>query len=136
MNARGDEMPRWRCLCRETPLLLASRRGFSPVVDSLLRHGAAVDKANRWGVTALMAAALFGHAAAATRLLESAASVVAADVEQARRPLHFAALGGESDVAALLLRHGADAAARDRAGRTAGDLAREVDALALLELLA
>ena len=106
------------------------------MVDSLLRHGASVDKANRWGVTALMAAALFGHAAAATRLLESAASVAAADGERERRPLHYAALGGNRDVVAALLRHGADATAVDRAGQTAGNLACEVDAVALLELLA
>lgn len=94
-----------------------------------------MDAASRHGVTPLMAAALFGHAAAAARLLGSAASVAAADAASARTPLHYAALGGEPAVVEALLRGGAEQAAADRGGLTPRDLAREAGVAQVLHLL-
>lgn len=46
---------------RETPLLLAARRGHTGAVRLLLEHGAATDKPNSAGIVPLIAATLFGH---------------------------------------------------------------------------
>lgn len=54
---------------RETPLLLASRRGCAEVVESLLQRGATVDKAGREGRTPLMNASFFDHTPVVQALL-------------------------------------------------------------------
>lgn len=54
---------------RETALLLAARRGHHTAVELLLQHGASTEKANRGGVTPLIASSLFGHDSAVAALL-------------------------------------------------------------------
>jgi ankyrin repeat protein len=56
-------------VCRDTPLLLAARRGHAAAVEALLEAGAAADSCNRAGVTPLVAAALFGHEGSVATLL-------------------------------------------------------------------
>lgn len=57
------------CICSETALLLAARRGHTQAVQLLLQHGAATDKPNSMGITPLVAATLFGHDATVAALL-------------------------------------------------------------------
>jgi len=84
----------------------------------LLEHGAAVDMANRCGVTSLAVASFFGHEAAVACLLRSGANVAICDAQAKRTPLHLAVVGGSAPVAALLLQHGAQVDMVDAAGRT------------------
>lgn len=97
------------CVCRETPLLLASRRGFEHAVSLLLNHGAAVDACNRYGVTGLAAASLFGHRGVVAQLVGAGGSVTSCDGKFRRTPLHQAVLGGDIDVVHYLMQHGASA---------------------------
>jgi uncharacterized protein len=76
--------------------------------------------------TALHYAAFFDGVEAARVLLEYDAEVNAfADNELGVRPLNSAAAAGKTDVAALLLEHGADANASTKSGFTPLDAARE-----------
>ena len=121
---------------RETALLLASRRGFAPIVELLLERGAAFDLGNApLGVTPLMAASLFGQDAVVRSLLGRGASVSAVERSRRRTPLHWAALAGEEGAARLLLAAAADREAADAGGQTARDLAAEAGADVVLSLL-
>lgn len=116
--------------------MLASRRGFSPLVELLLERGAPVDRGNvSLGVTPLMAASLFGQEAVVRSLLGRGASVAAVERSHRRTPLHWAALAGEAGVARLLLEAAADSEAADAGGQTARDLAAEAGADLVLSLL-
>jgi len=44
-----------------TPLFLAAQRGYSEIIDLLIRHRAAVDNPNKSGETPLYVAAKAGH---------------------------------------------------------------------------
>eukprot|EP00887_Chlorella_sp_A99_P007578 scaffold28.g7578.t1 len=119
----------------DTPLLLASRRGWAPIVDALLGAGAAVDRANREGVTPLMASSFFDHAAAVEALLNRGASVCTLDAAHRRSALHHAALGDAAAATRLLLAHAADETLGDRTGATPAALAAECGAERVLQLL-
>jgi ankyrin repeat protein len=86
--------------------------------------------------TALHYAAFFDGVEAASVLLEHDADVNAfADNDLGVRPLNSAAAAGKSDVAALLLEHGADPSAPTKTGFTPLDAARENGDDQLAELL-
>lgn len=120
---------------RDTALLVAARRGFSPLVAALLESGALVDAANEAGVTPLMAASFFGRVPVMRALLDRGASVSRRDAQRQRTALHWGAAAGEAGAVAALLAAHADAGAADAAGRTARDLAGEIDAEEVLLLL-
>lgn len=122
----------------KTPLIAASERNYSTIVDILLETGAEVDLQTPWGnVTALQAAAQKGNTAILRKLLDagadptikdnkgmtalhhasSAGSVVdvaaligkggnISSIGNGKTPLHYAAWGGNPDIAELLLKEG------------------------------
>jgi ankyrin repeat protein len=138
----------------QLPLYLALRDGAMNVAAALLAHpGLKVDATNGAEETALMMAALRGHAEWVLRLIERGAQVN----RRGWTPLHYAASGpepkvvtllldkgaaiealspnrttplmmaagyGAIDAADLLLQRGANANARNDAGMTAADFAR------------
>ena len=85
--------------------------------------GASVSAADEEGVTALHAACYRGHTNAVAFLIRRGVDV------NGGRPLDYAARGGFVDVAALLLRHGAAAAAVTGGGRTALEVAAHGEAI-------
>ncbi|MFW6337221.1 MAG: ankyrin repeat domain-containing protein, partial [Phycisphaeraceae bacterium] len=74
---------------RETPLLLASRRGHEDVVEVLLARGAEVEVRDAASNAPLTLAAAGGHAGIVRRLLDAGANGDAVD-GQGRTPLHHA----------------------------------------------
>lgn len=132
--ATADALPAPVRLRRETPLLLAARRGHAEAVELLLAHGATPNKAGGAGVTPLMAASLFGHLQAARALLARGAGTAARDATHKRTPLHLAALADAEALASLLLQHGADASAVDAAGATPMDLAVEYECTTVVHI--
>ncbi|KAJ8924227.1 hypothetical protein NQ315_007018 [Exocentrus adspersus] len=97
------------------PLLWAASAGSARAVLALVRAGAAVEAADKDGLTALHCAAsrgthrLLGHVADALRCL--------AGCDRQQR-VHGVALCGHADATALLLAHGADPNRQDRKGRS------------------
>jgi ankyrin repeat protein len=88
----------------QLPLYLALRDGAMNVAPVLLAHpGLKVDATNGAEETALMMAALRGHAEWVLRLVERGAQVN----RRGWTPLHYAASGPEPKVVALLLDKGA-----------------------------
>ncbi len=98
-----------------TGLLVAVRDGCFEVAGLLLStRQIEVDKANAAGETALMMAALRGHAPWVVRLLDRGASIN----RSGWTPLHYAASGPEPKVLALLLERGAQLEASSANGTT------------------
>jgi ankyrin len=107
-----------RSLLDNTPLILAARRhGAAPVLEQLIARGADVNDANRHGITALMAAAAADDIESVRLLLRHGANVNATpnlDVEGdpiwggMRTPLMWASFRGSTNMARILLDHGAD----------------------------
>lgn len=88
----------------EPALVLAVREGAMQVVDALLRNpGTQVDAPALNGNTALMMAAYKRNKPAAEALIAKGAAVN----RPGWTPLHYAAASGDSDIARLLLAHGA-----------------------------
>ena len=82
----------------------------------------------------LIWAASTGDLTEIRRLIAQGVPLNAADYDR-RTPLHLAAAEGRSDVAAYLLRHGADADYRDRWGTTALDEARSNEHPDIVEVI-
>ncbi|XP_026502050.1 neurogenic locus notch homolog protein 4-like, partial [Terrapene carolina triunguis] len=105
-----------------TPLILATRLAVESGTEELLRGGAAVNAADKWGKTALHWAAAVNNARAALALLRSGASKDAQD-NRAQTPLFLAAREGSADVARILLRHRASRQLPDELGHLPRDAA-------------
>jgi uncharacterized protein len=105
-----------------TALHRAAHAGDARQVRALLRTGARPDAANRYGMTPLALAAGAGHAEVVTLLVESGASVRAADaaLRDGQTTLMLAARAGHAASVETLLSHGANAnAVERRTGTTA-----------------
>lgn len=88
----------------EPALVLAAREGSMRVLDTLLDNGSTrIDTPAVNGNTALMMAAFKHNMPAVQALLAKGAAVN----RDGWTPLHYAAAGGDNDIARLLLRHGA-----------------------------
>jgi len=98
------------------PLHLAIENADQATVDLLLAAGADPRARDFAGETPLFMAARAGTAVIAERLLESGAPVDERDREFDQTALMVAVREGHSEVARLLLAHGADANAQTRAG--------------------
>jgi ankyrin repeat protein len=133
----------------ESPLMAALYRGHHDVVEALIDAGAEIDVfaaaatgrvadlrrnlseegINRYaydGWTPLHLAAFFGRLDAARVLLENAADVHALSRNSLENtPLHAATAGKHSEVALLLLAHGADPLRPDAGGYTPLEIAKQ-----------
>jgi ankyrin repeat protein len=103
----------------------AALKGHIAVVRVLLEHGAKLDARNATGGTPLHDAALAGQTAVVELLLDKGAAINAKDTEGGETPLHRAASWNRGLTVELLLNRGADRTIRNKAGKTAFDLARE-----------
>jgi ankyrin repeat protein len=99
-----------------TPLQWAVRQSFTKddmdIADQLIRAGADVKTANRYGITALYLACINGNAAMIERLLKAGADANAATTE-GETALMTVARTGNVDAAKVLLAHGATVDARE-----------------------
>jgi ankyrin repeat protein len=118
------------------PLVLISSMDETGVARALLDAGAAVDKADGDGLTALIWATLANKTNMAQLLIERGANVNHAD-KQGMTPLLYAASidFGDAAMIDLLLKSGANQAARTPEGLTALDLAHKYNHTHLLPSL-
>ena len=88
-----------------TPLDIASREGHLSVVEYLINHGAAVNKADKYGYTPLHVASARGHLSIVEYLINHGAAVNKSDTV-GRTPLHIAEREEHPDIVAFLKAHG------------------------------
>jgi len=91
-----------------TPLLMASRDGDAPMIETLLAAGADPNSATSNGTTALMLASAAGRVDAVKALLAKNANVNAKESVKGETPIAFAAAFGRADVVRELAARGAD----------------------------
>ena len=108
VNALGFDL-------EETPLGVASRRGYSEVARVLLEHGADTETRDRFGFSPLGQSSANGHVEVLRVLLENHADVNSSG-RNTWTALHFASDDGQ--VARVLLENGVDPNARDAWNRT------------------
>uniref|UniRef100_A0A7S2D5D4 Ankyrin repeat domain-containing protein n=1 Tax=Florenciella parvula TaxID=236787 RepID=A0A7S2D5D4_9STRA len=90
------------------------------VFKGLIDAGANLETAdNKYGLTALMVAASYGHADAMSRLIEAGANLEAADNKHGMTALIFAAVQGHTHAVKRLIKAGANLEAADKGGETA-----------------
>ncbi len=116
---------------RDTPLILAARRGEAAVVDELLQAGAAVNSRNMDGTNALWAACVADRFDIAERLLAHGAAIDNQN-DNGATVLMYAASNGKEAWVRFLLQAGADTALRSLDDYSALDLANTLPILRLL----
>jgi len=102
-----------------TALHWAVRKDDLETADLLIRAGANVKAANRFGATPLSLAATNGNAAMIEKLLKAGEDANAVVSESGDRILMLAARTGKPDAVAMLLNHGADVNKTNATGQTA-----------------
>jgi ankyrin repeat protein len=112
------------------------RRGKSQAGQLLLNRGADIDIDDQddYKRTALIYAAIVGHAEFARMLLERGAMIDPRDMF-GRTPLHLAVFNGRTEVVRLLLERGADPHVRDENGNTPSELGSQEGYHEIVELL-
>lgn len=103
----------------ESPLMLASLKGFLPLVKKLVDNDADV---NKTGWTALHYAATGGHVPVIEYLLEQSA-YIDAESPNGTTPLMMAAMYGSPEAVKVLIQAGADMTLKNQLGMTALDFA-------------
>ena len=106
VNARGFDED-------ETPLTVASRRGYSKVSRVLLEHGADMETRDRHNYNPLDRASEKGHMDVIRVLLERHADVNSSDELDCVTALHLASSYGDAAIVRMLLVNGADVNARE-----------------------
>jgi cytohesin len=101
----------------------AALKGHREIVQLLLARGARADSRNAGGATPLHDASLGGHIGVIELLLDRGAEIDARDTEAGATPLHHAASWGRCDAVRVLIKRGADRSARNKAGKTAAEVA-------------
>lgn len=119
----------------KTALMMAAYGGQRGSVDQLLRSGASFDLRDRGGSTALHWAADSGNTDLIEWMIDRGADVAAVDLNKWTPLLRVAAVGGNREVAGLLVRRGADVNWRDKDGKTAMMMAVINGHQGLVELL-
>jgi ankyrin repeat protein len=118
-----------------TPLMSAAYAGSPEVVTKLLAAGARVDPVDRVKKNAAVYAAGRGCTACVDKLLQ-AGLPVNGRMEHDLTLLMWAAGYGNEDTVRLLLQRGADPSLKDDRGKTAADIAGELNYSTLAQLLA
>jgi ankyrin repeat protein len=91
-----------------TPLLIASKIGNAPMIETLAAGGADANAATTSGTTALMFASQAGNPEAVKVLIAHGANVNAKEKVKGETAITFAAAYGRADVIRVLAAHGAD----------------------------
>lgn len=117
-----------------TPLMGACFSGRPTLVQRLLAAGARVEPLDRVKKSAATYAAGSGCSACLEELLQAGVQVNAR-LDNDLTLLMWAAAYGHETTVRLLLAHGADRTLKDNRGKTAADMAREGQHLALAQLL-
>jgi len=99
-------------------LVLEAQRGNLEAIVYAVATGESIDSPNKYGVTPLMAAALWGRSEIVRVLLDSGADLNARESSFGCNSLIFACLSGRREVVDLFLARGADPNIRDVSGRT------------------
>lgn len=113
-------------------VMAAKLESFDSLAELARAPGVDLEASDASGQTALMMAAIKGHAPSVGLLLERGAKV---DGPSGWTALHYAASGGHTDVARILLRHGAKLDARSDNGTTPAMLAARQKHFSTMELL-
>ena len=114
-------------------VMAAKLDSFASLAELARAPEVELDATDSSGQTALMLAAIKGHAPSVSLLLERGARV---DSRQGWTALHYAAAGGHTEVARILILHGANLDARSDNGTTPAMLAARQKQFSTLELLA
>ena len=104
----------------------SSRYGNTAVVELLLSKGAEINMVNVDGLTALMLAAIYGNTAVFELLLSKGAEINVADMG-GLTALMWAADHGHKIVIELLLKNGADARLKNKKGKIALNLVKNLE---------
>ncbi|XP_020204417.1 uncharacterized protein LOC109789795 [Cajanus cajan] len=102
----------------------ASRRGDATRVEALLRGGGSVKYRDRYGLTALHAAAFKGHKDVVGVLCELAGLDLDCEDEEGHVPLHMAVEGGDVGTVRVLVEKGVNVNAVNKRGATPLYMAR------------
>ncbi|KAI1419545.1 hypothetical protein F5Y12DRAFT_233766 [Xylaria sp. FL1777] len=98
---------------RNTPLHIASQKGYADIAELLINHGVKLSAANEDGNTPLHLAVSGRHAKVARLLIDSGADVSATNIE-GWTPLHTALSHGHIEIARLLIDRKADITVANR----------------------
>ncbi|XP_063924807.1 uncharacterized protein LOC135138742 isoform X2 [Zophobas morio] len=100
-----------------TPLIIASREGHETVVEYLVKYGAEINRANKYGVTPLYLASSRGHEKIVECLVKCGAEINRAD-EDGRTPLYATSSQGHEKIVEFLVKCGAEINRADKYGLT------------------
>ncbi|XP_078001472.1 transient receptor potential cation channel subfamily A member 1 homolog isoform X2 [Glandiceps talaboti] len=96
-----------------TPLHIASQKGYHAIVKTLLEAGAVIDAKNEEDQTPVHLAAKYGKTRTVTELVKRKRMIINDEDENSNTPLHLAALEGHVKTLQALLAIGADIGARN-----------------------
>ena len=108
---------------RYTPLILASRAGFTGAATALISAKADINLPDSNGFTPLIAASWFGKIDTVSALLDSGAKIDDMNLD-GNSALMEAAIMGHEDVVSMLIKAGASIGKINRTGHSAYDLAK------------
>lgn len=108
-----------------TPLLSSIRWDRIEVTKFLIEKGANINPTTELGRTPLIISAVEGNSEMARLFLDSDADISIKDNNYKRTALHFAALYGQLDIVAALVKKGANVNEKDAAGKTPLDYANQ-----------
>lgn len=119
---------------KDTPLIIASKKGFEHIVKLLIKNGANVNKKNSYRENALIKAVNGGHKNIVILLIKNKAKINTKNsLEQT--PLIIAVKRGDLCISKVLLDNNANIHDKDNYGKTALDYAKELGHYNLVELL-
>lgn len=108
-----------------TALMLASYNGYTDIAKMLVKSGSKVNALDKEGRSALMYASTGNFPETVSLLLNNKAKINIADTKEHFTALMYAASEGQTKVAEILLRHGADPSMKDIDGDSALSFARQ-----------
>ncbi|XP_051502088.1 ankyrin repeat domain-containing protein 23-like isoform X1 [Myxocyprinus asiaticus] len=96
-----------------TPLMVAAQKGFTSLVEILVKHGADIDMRDSAGKDSLMLACYAGHLETVKYLRQCGASWQSQDMDGCT-PLHWAVDGGHQPVISYMIQEGCEVDVRDK----------------------